>query len=589
MANKINSNKKTNRYSKSTFDLAIKLCRKNIWLMLFTLLFSIVNTLIMMIPPAITKHLVDNEIDPSTGIKDMKRFTIIILLYLAMLIASGIITYFKARQARIFSNKIGYDLRKDFFSHATKLPMSFYDNTPVGKVTSRVVGDINEIQELFNTGIDAFLSTILFIVGTIIYIAIIEPSAVVFLIIPIPLSIILTFIYNRFQVKPNIDYRKQKSQVTSDMNEIVKGTSTIQSFAVEEEALEEFKAKNEKLYGMGKKIEMLDSLLSYNVSNVLLQATNAFIILFFGFKFLNGENNFTIGLMLLVIQYTSSIYEYIKRITSRLAIFEKGLSSMEHINEVLNKDVENDSDIDIIDIKGEVEFRDIYHEYIKDVPVLKGISFKRPVGSSTALVGNTGSGKSSIISLIFKFYEPRSGKILIDGNDISTLSLKSLRGNMAMVLQDPFLFKGTLRDNITLGEDFSDKEVIDALMLSGGSLILDKLRHGLDTNLLGEDGGLSLGEKQIVNFARTIIRDPKILVLDEATASIDTETEKYIQEGINNLMKGRTTFIVAHRLSTIKNCDQILVLDKGEIIESGSHDELMKLHGKYYELANSKS
>ena len=274
---------------------------------------------------------------------------------------------------------------------------------------------------------------------------------------------------------------------------------------------------------------------------------------------------------------------------NRLNVFEKGMSSLEHINTILLEEQEDDGTNAINNIKGQVEFKNVYHEYIEDSPVLKDINFKREPGSSTAIVGSTGSGKSSIISLLFKFYSPYEGQILIDNQDIQEIRTADLRKHMALVLQDPILFKGSLRYNITLGDDYSDQEIKAALIKSGGESILNKLKDGLDTNLLGEDGGLSLGEKQIVNFARTIIRDPSILVLDEATASIDTETEQHIQKGLEALMANRTSFIVAHRLSTIKNCDSIIVIDSGRIIESGSHDELMEMGVKYYELVEAQS
>lgn len=580
---------KKEKYSKNTRRLLFKLAGKIKYDLLIGIILSTSFMLLNVYSPIVLKNIIDNEIDAKIGIINLKSFFSMAALYLFVTITSGVMEFVHIRHYKKTSNKVGFILRRDMFSHVMDLPMSFFDTTAVGKITSRITSDVNELKQLFYIGFTTAFNTFLFLIGSIVYIALTVPKALYIVLIPIPLFVIMVISYNKYQSNLNIKYRKTKSIITSNLNEIIKGTNIIQAYAVCDPVEVEFINDNDKLYKYGKKIELFDSFFSYNITDMLRLISTIAILYFAGMSHLNGNKNFTIGYIIILIQYTGQIYDYLTRLMNRLTIFEKGMSSLQHINEILEEKIECDGNIEVDKIIGDVEFKNVSHQYIENNPVLKDISFKRKHGTSTALVGSTGSGKSSIISLLFKFYTPYKGEILIDGININKIKTSSLRKNMAMVLQDPVLFKGSLRYNIALGENYSDDEIKEALITSGGKNILEKLKDGLDTNLLGEDGGLSLGEKQIINFARTIIRDPKILVLDEATASIDTETEQYIQQGLDALMKGRTSFIVAHRLSTIQNCDSIMVLEKGKIIESGTHDELIELGEKYYELANAQN
>ena len=580
---------KKEKYSKSTIRLLFNLSSKIKKELIIGVFLSTGFMLLNIYLPIILKNIIDNEISPTIGIIDLQRFLWMSAFYLFMNLMFGLMQYVLIHHYKKTSNKIAYILRGDLFKHIVNLPMSFFDKTPVGKITSRTTSDINEFKQLFYIGFTTVVNAVFYLIGSIIYISFTNPKALYIVLVPIPIFIFTILSYNKYQSNLNIKYRKIKSTITSDLNEIIKGANIIQAYAVCEPVEEEFVNKNKELYTYGKKIELFDSFFSYNITDMLRLMSIIAILYFAGMSNLRGNTTFTVGYILILIQYTSQIYAYLTRLMNRLNVFEKGMSSLEHINTILLEEQEDDGFIAINNIKGQVEFKNVYHEYIEDSPVLQDINFKREPGSSTAIVGSTGSGKSSIISLLFKFYSPYKGQILIDDQDIQNIRTADLRKHMALVLQDPILFKGSLRYNITLGDDYTDQEIKEALIKSGGESILNKLKDGLDTNLLGEDGGLSLGEKQIVNFARTIIRDPSILVLDEATASIDTETEQHIQKGLEALMTNRTSFIVAHRLSTIKNCDSIIVIDSGKIIESGSHDELMEMHGKYYELVQAQS
>ncbi|MDU6791836.1 MAG: ABC transporter ATP-binding protein, partial [Anaerococcus sp.] len=339
-----------------------------------------------------------------------------------------------------------------------------------------------------------------------------------------------------------------------------------------------FENVNKKIYDLNIKLSKLRSYSGYRAMDIIQFLAIIIVLIYFGLGSITKIYLVSIGSLYMAIDYTTKIFNNMNTIIMRFGDVEDALSSANHIFELLEMKSIDKLEDRKIDLNKDIYFKDIYFSYDDNDDVIKGLSFKVENGSSIAFVGQTGSGKSTLINLLLNFYSPRDGKILIGNTDINKINRDNLRKDMAVVLQDAFLFKASIKENISLGQNFSDKEVIDSLKKVGGQKLIDR---GIDSKILENGSNLSQGEKQLISFARAYIRDPKILILDEATSNIDTETENIIQEGINELKKDRTTFIVAHRLSTIKNVDKIIVLSHGKILESGNHNYLMGLNGEY--------
>ena len=397
---------KKEKYSKGTIRLLFKLSGKIKKELIIGVFLSTAFMLLNIYLPLILKNIIDNEIAAGIGIVNLQSFIAMSAFYLFMSLMFGLMQYILIHHYKKTSNKIAYILRRDLFKHITNLPMAFFDRTPVGKITSRTTSDVNEFKQLFYIGFTTVVNAVFYLIGSIVYISFTNPKALYIVLVPIPIFVITVLSYNKYQASLNIKYRKIKSAITSDLNEIIKGVNVIQAYAVTEPVEEEYINKNKDLYEYGKKIELFDSFFSYNITDMLKLLSVIAILYFAGMNHISGDKTFTVGYILVLIQYTSQIYAYLTRLMTRLNVFEKGMSSLEHINSILIENEEDDGLISIQSMVGDVEFKNVCHEYIQGSPVLKNINFKRNHGTSTAIVGSTGSGKSSIISLLFKFYNP---------------------------------------------------------------------------------------------------------------------------------------------------------------------------------------
>lgn len=571
-------NKKTVNQRLLEYGLRVK---KQLGIGLLLLLFL---TGLQVLSPMIIGTIIDDRLANSTGLISLSSIVYLIGGYFVVGILQAIFRYISNMSFMNTANLIAIEIRQDLFAHIQRLPQKYFDNISAGKVVSRITNDTNALKILFQTILGQMVTSAVYIISIFIILLITQPWAIGFILVPLPIMYFVIRFYDKYSKKYNRDFRRSLSQINSDINENIKGMEVIKTSNTEKGVYEDFLKISEKNFDTGIKIEWLDSFVSFNATQTLANFNVLAILLLFGTMNLRGNTGFSVGLMYILLDYTQRIYSATQQILQRLRDIERSLAAADHIFEIFDMIEEETIEDTKPKIHGDVEFRNVSFYYKNEDYVLKNISFKVPNGNTLALVGQTGSGKSSIINLLFRFYKEQSGDVLFNGKLADSYSLSDLRSNMSIVLQEPFIYEGTLRDNITLGLEYSDEEVVDALVGVGGENLFNTLNKNLDYVFTEGGSTLSQGEKQIITFARAIIKDPKILVLDEATSSIDSETEQFIQIGLNKLKEGRTTFVIAHRLSTIKDVDEILVLSYGNIIERGTHEELIKLDGVYHEM-----
>lgn len=552
----------------------------------FIILFILTGLQIIM--PMLIGNIIDDKLGQDHLI-ELRSIGLLLVGYLVVGLIQAVIRYLSSMSFMKTANLVAIEIRRDLFDHIQRLPQKYFDNISAGKVVSRVTNDTNALKSLFQTLLGQMVTSAVYIIA-IFFVLLFKGSwAVLFVLVPMPIMYFLIKFYNKYSSQYNHDFRRSLSQINSDINENIKGMEVIKTTNTEEGVYQAFEKVSEENFQTGLKIEWLDSFVSFNATQTLSNINVLVVLLVFGLMNLKGNPNFSVGLMYILLDYTQRIYSALQQVLNRLREIQRSLAAADHIFEIFSMEAEEEKEVKGLKLEGNVSFKDVSFYYKDEDYVLKNISFEVPAGKTLALVGQTGSGKSSIINLLFRFYREQKGQVLFDGVDANAYSLSDLRSNMAIVLQEPFIYQGTLRENITLGRDYADEDVIASLEAVGGKNLFDNLGRNLDTVFSETGSGLSQGEKQIITFARAIIRDPKILVLDEATSSIDSETESFIQVGLEKLKEGRTTFVIAHRLSTIKDADEILVLSYGNIVERGSHQDLVDSGGLYYDMLMKES
>jgi ATP-binding cassette subfamily B multidrug efflux pump len=508
--------------------------------------------------------------------------------YFGFLLAGAGLAYGQRYLLQVSANRIIHRMRNDVFSHIQRLPVKYFDNLPAGKVVARVTNDTEAIRELYVNVLANFFSGIIFITAILGALFVLDWRLALISLPIVPMLYYWIVLYRRFAAKYNHVIRSRLSDINAIVNESIQGMPIIQAFRREKQTEQEFEELNKDYFRYRNKLLQLNSIASHNLVNVVRNLFFLVALWMFAKDWLGAA--LTVGLLYAFIDYIGRMMQPVVGIVNQLANLETARVSAERVFELLDEPGIDVSEGRLARYRGNVRFDDVSFAYKEGEDVLKNITFNARQGETVALVGHTGSGKSSILNLLFRFYDVERGRITVDGVDVRDLPKQELRQHMGIVLQDPFLFTGTIASNVSLDDPAISREKVEKALRDVGAYdMFMQLPKGLDEPVIEKGSTLSAGQRQLISFARALAFDPAILILDEATASIDTETEAIIQQALDVLKRGRTTFVIAHRLSTIRSADQILVLDRGRIVERGNHDELMELSGKYFAMYQLQS
>lgn len=541
--------------------------------------------------PLIIKYILDNYVAnmPKSGL-EVKPLYLMLGAYLGTIVIFAIFRYTQFYMLQIGSNRIVQKMRKDVYGQLQRLSINYFDRLPAGKVVSRITNDTEAIRELFVTVVSQFAASFMTLIGIFIIMFSLNTWMGFFALIVVPILIVWSIVYRKYASKYNHAIRSRLSDLNGMLNESMNGMTIIQAYGQEKNMKNEFNQINDEHFRYNNKLLFLDSATSHNLVGVVRSIILIAFVWYFGSLEVTGTSIASVGILYAFVEYITRLMNPIMQIVDQFSRLERANVAATRVFELLDYSGEDVSDEKIARYKGHVQFEHVWFAYKNEEYVLKDISIDAKAGETVALVGHTGSGKSSIINLLFRYYDASKGTIKIDGENIENHARQTVRQHMGIVLQDPYLFTGTIASNISLNDErITRKQIEDALVAVGGERVLKNLPKGLDEPVIERGSTLSAGQRQLVSFARALAFDPAILILDEATSNIDSETEEIIQHAMDVLKKGRTTFIIAHRLSTIKNADQILVLDAGEIVERGKHDELLALGGRYSQMYELQS
>ncbi|TKW63803.1 MAG: ABC transporter ATP-binding protein [Gemella sp.] len=504
---------------------------------------------------------------------------IVIAGYGLILLCSGISNYIRNIYLVKGANEVYVRIQMQVYDHIQNLPIKYFDNMPAGSVVSRITSDVNQIRTFFVSTFVQILIIVLKIIFSYIVLFYVDVRFGLFMLALFPVMFIVLKIYNKLSIDSIKGYRRKFSQSNGIINENYQNLEIIKAFNKEKESIEDWNKHNEERYKYWKKLNLVDSLLLHNITGVFRIVIFIGIVYYYSYSHFNNVYGITLGMVYLFINYTTDIIYRIADFTMGISNYIRAQGAAINIQEILKLEVEEDNHNDITEdnFRGNIKFEDVYFSYKDDFYVLRDLNLEIKENQTVAFVGHTGSGKSTIMNLIVKFYSATKGNVLINGRNINDYSKEYLREKTAIVLQDSFLFEGTLLENITTSND--EKIAREALSRVGGDFILEN--RSLNSKVEVGGNNFSTGEKQLICLARALAKDPKILILDESTANIDSETEQNVSRAIEELKQGRTTLIIAHRLSTIKNADMIYVLRKGKVIESGTHEQLLALEGSY--------
>ena len=548
-------------------------------LTLLALSFLLATTVIKSIIPLVASHFIDQYLG------NLSQFAVTVLIaYYGLYILQTLVQYIGNLLFARVSYSIVRDIRRDAFANMERLGMSYFDKTPSGSIVSRLTNDTETISDMFSGLLSSFISAIFIFVTTLYTMMVLDFRLTGLILLFLPLIFILVNLYRKKSVKIIEKTRSFLSDINSKLAESIEGIRIIQAFNQEKRLQEEFDEINEEHYIYANRSVALDALFLRPAMSLLKLLGYAVLMAYFGYRGL--YIGMTAGTMYAFIQYINRLFDPLIEVTQNFSILQTSMVSAGRVFALIDQrnyePVQADSELAIRE--GNIRFEHVCFSYDGVNQILDDISFSVNKGETIAFVGHTGSGKSSIINVLMRFYEFQSGRVLIDNVDIRNYSHQELRKNMGLVLQEPFLYHGTIKSNIAMYQEISDEEVKAAAEFVDADAFIQELPQGYDSPVSERGSSFSTGQRQLLAFARTVASQPKILILDEATANIDSETETLVQNSLEKMRKGRTTIAIAHRLSTIQDANCIYVLDKGRIIESGTHEELLTLGGTYHKM-----
>ena len=553
--------------------------------MTFAFLINTLGIILALFTPKLTQQIMDVAV-PNKDVRQVLFYSLLVTLALA---GQTLMTTIRSRIMTQVGQGIIYEIRTDLFRKLQELPFSYYDNRPHGKILVRVVQYVNNVADMLSNGIINFLLDFLNLIFIACFMFAMHAGLSMIIVAGLPFLVIIVFSIKPRQRRAWQQVSNKNSNLNAYLQETITGMKVTQIFnreKVNQGIFDNLCEGSRKTWLTAAYISNLVWVSVDNISTIVLA-------LVYVIGMLRYSGTVTFGILWAMGNYATRFWQPITNLSNIYNNFINTIAYLERIFETMDEPVEiHDvpNAIEMPKIKGDVEFKDVVFAYEKDSPdVLKGLSFKVKAGQSVAIVGPTGAGKTTIVNLISRFYNLKSGQVLIDGQDISQVTLHSLRSQMGIMLQDTFIFSGTIADNVRYGKlDATQEEIEQACKTVSAHDFIVHTANGYQTEVRERGSSLSQGQRQLLSFARTLISDPKVLVLDEATSAIDAKTELLVQQGINQLLKGRTSFIIAHRLSTIKNCDIIMYIANGGIVEQGNHQELMAKKGEYYKLYTSQ-
>lgn len=559
---------------------------RNVLVLIFS--FIIIDSAVTLTAPYLIGKAVD-AMSIKAGKVHFGLLESMIFILLAVYLFDALLTFLQGWLMAGVSQRIVKRLRNHLFEKLQKLPVAFFDTRTHGELMSRLSNDIDNVSNTISQSTTQLMSGAITILGSLIMMLILSPILTLATLITVPLVFLLTRTVARKTAVLFKDQQVQLGKLNGQIEETISGLQVVKAFNHEEKAIQEFEAVNKNLLEVGLKAQIWSGFLM-PLMNVINNLGFAVVAVVGGI--LAVHNTITVGVIASFLTYSRQFVRPLNDLANIFNILQSGVAGAERVFEIIDEQ-EEPADVPgavvLGNPRGHVVFENVSFGYRADVPILKKISFESLPGTSTAFVGATGAGKTTIVNLLTRFYDVTEGRILIDGRDIRDYSRDSLRRSFGFVLQDTYLFSGSIKENIKYGKpDASDAEVEAAARMANADGFIRRLPQGYDTVLAENGGNLSQGQRQLLAIARVILAKPQLLILDEATSSIDTRTEIHIQNALLSVMKGRTSFIIAHRLNTIREADMIMVIDHGEIVEKGSHDELMKQHGRYYQMFYSQ-